>query len=125
MAAIDEIRAGIDPIDPRGVWALGMPGSSITVRHGKYNLGAGSPVNNLSPDADDIIACSELLAKYTIEGLTQMRMPCQANVIPANHQATARSLHYAGVQVLMLDGSVHFVDQNISPEVWHDMHSKD
>jgi len=30
MIAVDEIRAGIEPLDPRGTWALGMTGASIT-----------------------------------------------------------------------------------------------
>lgn len=122
MVAIDELRAGIDPLDPRGVWALGMAGSSITVRHGKYNLGGTGPINSLSSSSDDIISCAQLEADYDLQALG---MPCQTNTIPANHQATARSLHDGGVNVLMLDGSVHFVNENVSPEIWHNMHSKD
>ena len=122
MVAIDELRAGIDPLDPRGVWALGMAGSSITVRHGKFNLRGTGPVNTLSPAADDIISCADLEGMYD---LVALGMPCQTNDIPANHQATARSMHEDGVNVLMLDGSVHFVNENISPEIWHNIHSKD
>lgn len=125
MVAIDEIRAGIDPLDSRGVWALGLAGSSLTVRHGKYNLGNDGPINSLSPEADDLTTCGELEAKYTAQGLKDLGLPCQSNTIPANHQATARSLHTGGVQVLMLDGSAHFANENISPDIWHNMHSKD
>ncbi len=125
MVAIDEIRAGISPLDPRGTWALGMAGASITVRHGKYDLGNDGPINSLSPSADDIVSCGELTAEFGADGLLQLGMPCSSNIIPANHQATARSRHPGGVQVLMLDGSAHFVSENISTDVWHAMHSKD
>jgi prepilin-type N-terminal cleavage/methylation domain-containing protein len=125
MAALDELRAGIDPLDPRGVWALGMPGASMTVRHGKFNLGNDGPINSLSPSADDIVSCAELEAIYTAQGLLDLKMPCQTNDLAANHQATARSLHERGVNVLLLDASVHFVNENVSPDVWHNLHSKD
>lgn len=125
MVAVDELRAGIDPLDSRGVWALGMAGSSVTVRHGKYNLGNDGPVNSLSPSADDLVTCDALEAKYTAEGLVELGMPCQLNSVPANHQATARSMHSGGVQVLMLDGSSHFVNENVSPDIWHNMHNKE
>ncbi len=125
MVALDEIRAGVSELDPRGTWALGMAGASITVRHGKYDLGGDGPINSLSPSADDIVSCSQLEADLGAETLVALGMPCSANVIPANHQATARSLHPGGVHVLMLDGSAHFVSDNISPTVWHAIHSKD
>ncbi len=125
FAALDEIRAGIDPIDPRGVWALGMPGASFTVRHGIYNLGDTSPPNSRSPVSDDIVGCAALQAKYGLPQLISMGMPCQVNSPESNKQATSRSMHPLGVHVLMLDGSAHFVAENINPQVWYDMHSKD
>jgi prepilin-type N-terminal cleavage/methylation domain-containing protein len=126
MTAIDEIRAGVDPLDPRGVWALGMVGASITCCHGIYNLGNTGPPNNLSPNADDIVGCSALIAKYGLPRLTQMGMPCQvskANGIEVSIQATSRSMHPLGVHILMLDGSAHYISDNIDPQVWQDLHS--
>ena len=126
MTAIDEIRAGIDPVDPRGVWALGMVGSSTTCCHGIYNLGNTGPPNNLSPSADDVVGCSALIAKYGSPKLTQMGMPCQvnkANGIEVSNQATSRSMHPMGVHILMLDGSAHYISDNIEPQVWQDLHS--
>jgi prepilin-type N-terminal cleavage/methylation domain-containing protein len=126
MTALDEIRAGIDPIDPRGVWALGNVGSSATDCHGIYNLGNTGPPNNLSPNADDVVGCSALLAKYGLTELTRLGMPCQvnkANGIEIAIQATSRSMHPMGVNILTLDGSAHYVSDNIDPQVWQDLHS--
>jgi len=126
LTAIDEIRAGIDRVDPRGVWALGLVGSSMTACHGIYNLGNSGPPNNLSPHADDIVGCSALLTKYGLQELTQMGMPCQVNQVNGYElaiQATSRSMHPMGVHLLMLDGSGHHVGENIDPQVWQDMHS--
>jgi prepilin-type N-terminal cleavage/methylation domain-containing protein len=123
FAAIDEIRAGIDPMDSRGVWALGMAGSSITVRHGIYTFPNSGPPNNIAPQGDEIATCSALIAKYGIGQLTELRMPCTATTPEASAQATSRSMHPTGVHVMMLDGSAHFVSDNINPQVWQDMHS--
>jgi hypothetical protein len=125
FAALDEIRAGIDPLDPRGTWALGMAGASITVRDGIYTFPDSGPPNNLAPQGDKIVSCSALIAKYGIDRLNTLGMPCAANSPPANTQATSRSMHPMGVHVLLLDGSAQYVSENISPQIWQALHSKD
>jgi hypothetical protein len=55
-----------------------------------------------------------------------MGMPCQvskANGIEVSIQATSRSMHPLGVHILMLDGSAHYISDNIDPQVWQDLHS--
>jgi hypothetical protein len=89
-------------------------------------LGNTGPPNNLSPNADDIIGCSALIAKYGLPELTRMGMPCQVNRVGGIEvaiQATARSMHPMGVHIMMLDGSAHHISENIDPQVWQDMHS--
>jgi prepilin-type N-terminal cleavage/methylation domain-containing protein len=128
MVAVDEVRAGIDPVDPRGVWSLGMAAASITVCAGTANFGSSGPPNSLLPLADQFVGCSELLAKFGLERLTQLGMPCLVNTengIEISAQATARSMHPTGVHVLMVDGSAHFVSDNVDPQIWTNMHSKD
>ncbi len=129
MVALDEIRAGVDPVDSRGVWALGFAGSSLTVADGPNNLGNFGPPNSLSPAGDDIIGCRALLQKYGLTRLQQLGMPCQENAFPSGTEvaalATSRSAHPGGVQVLMLDGSAHFITDEINPNVWMNIHSKD
>ncbi|NOX54507.1 MAG: DUF1559 domain-containing protein [Planctomycetes bacterium] len=116
MVAADEIRAGLDPLDPRGTWALGMPGCSLTavVRDGP-NTHVG----------DGIVSCTELTLAYSREGLKRRGMPCVSSPIPGNIGASARSQHPGFVHVLMLDGAVQSISNSIAQNVWGKMHSKD
>jgi prepilin-type N-terminal cleavage/methylation domain-containing protein len=126
IVAIDEVRAGVDPLDPRGVWALGMAGASGTVGDGIDNFPGTGPPNSSSPKADQFAGCAALIAKYGLSKLTQMGMPCasnQVNGFETTIQATARSMHPNGVHLVMLDGSAHFVSENINPQIWTDIHS--
>lgn len=117
MVAIDEIRAGIDPIDPRGTWALGMVGGSLTACH---SMGP-----NVAGGFDGITSCTMLTLTYSTVELERMGMPCNDSPIPANFSATARSQHVGLVNVLKLDGSVHSISNNISQAIWRTLHLKD
>ena len=64
IVAIDEVRAGIDPLDPRGVWALGLAGLSGTVGDGIFNFPTTSPPNSSQATADEFAGCAALIAKY-------------------------------------------------------------
>lgn len=122
MVAVDEVRAGIHPRDSRGVWALGQIGGSVTWAHG-MNGDAGHP-NDLWKRADDIAGCHRLHELFGEQGLVDLGMPC-CSYCSYNDQAAARSQHPGGVHVLMLDGSVHFVSNQIDAGLWHVMHSRD
>jgi len=53
-------------------------------------------------------------------------MPCSSNFIngfETTFQATARSMHPHGVNLVMLDGSAHFVSENIDAQIWTNIHS--
>ncbi len=117
MVAIDEIRAGIDPIDPRGTWALGMVGGSLTACHA---LGP-----NVAGGFDGINSCTMLTLTYSEAELKRLGMPCSDSPIPANWAATARSQHVGLVNVLKLDGSVISMSNNVNQNVWASLHSKD
>ena len=118
---VDEVRAGVDPLDPRGVWALGQIGSSAMARHGSSD-DAGSP-NPYLGGADEMIGCRELIAKLGREQLDALSMGCEADA-EANTQAGARSMHPGGVNLLFCDGSAHFVIDQIDPAVWHALHTR-
>lgn len=117
LAAVDEIRAGIDPIDPRGAWALGKVGASLTAVH------AFGPNTTDVPDGID--SCTMLTLTYSQAELKRLGMPCTDSPIPGNFAATSRSQHAGLVNLLKLDGSVESVNNNVSQEVWYQWHSKD
>jgi prepilin-type processing-associated H-X9-DG protein len=122
LVAVEEVRAGIHPLDPRGVWALGQIGGSITWGHG-INSDACNP-NNQWPRADDVLGCKALHEAVGSEILRTERMPC-VDYVDRNQQATARSLHEGGVNILFLDGAVRFVGDGVDRGLWHVMHSRE
>ena len=116
IVAIDEIRAGIDPLDPRGTWALGMSAANMTA--------VGFPGPN--PEIPDgITSCTMLTLKYSTAELMRLGMPCNDAPIPANFAAAARSMHVGLVNTLRLDGSASAVQNSIDSDVWLQLHSKD
>ncbi len=125
---VDEIRAGVHRLDPRGSWALGFPAASATSRHGlaTFTEDANGP-NNQFIHADDFVGCTELTNQLGEAKLLELRMPCWPAVgqPELNSQAAARSMHTRGVNVLMGDGSAHFVSDTVSTEVWFAMHNRE
>jgi prepilin-type N-terminal cleavage/methylation domain-containing protein len=118
---VEEIRAGVNALDRRGVWALGFAGSSITACHGLY----GNNGPNIGKDA--IQGCSEATAHAG--DLESQGMAClQSKIDPRleiSERATARSMHVEGVNVLKADGSSHFIANSIDKRAWHNMHRRD
>jgi len=132
---VDEIRAGVNPFDLRGSWALGFIGASVTARHGKVGLQEdGFGPNNLDEDSDDIYGCSkvkEAISSNITESnkwLRDVGMPCFSSSNPldneVNFQQTGRSMHPVGVHALYLDGSVSYISNNINPDVWSAHHDR-
>ncbi|QDU37463.1 Serine/threonine-protein kinase pkn1 [Maioricimonas rarisocia] len=122
LVAFNEIRAGIDPIDIRGCWALGHIAASATWGHG-INGDAYCP-NPRRARSDDIQGGPALNEKYGSEQLIEMGMPC-VSYIDKNQNAASRSRHPGGVNTAFLDGSVRFVSNHIDPSVWHYLHSRE
>lgn len=122
LVALDEIRSGIHPIDPRGAWALGHFASSVTYGHGINGDDYGP--NNRWHRSDDIFGCARLHDAVGSDTLAREGMPC-TSYIDANQNATSRSMHSHGVNVIFVDGSVRFVSDAVDPGLWHAMHSRE
>lgn len=122
--AVDEIRAGIDAIDPRGVWALGQVGASAVARHGQD--GDGQRPNSTNSGSEELIGCATLRARLG-DRLKDEGMPCYLLPDPSeeiNAQSVPRSMHWRGVNVLHCDGSLHYISNSIDTAAWHAMHTR-
>ena len=106
-----ELRAGLSAIDPRGVWAMGMPGASI-VNGGRaaYNPTPNNTLGGTSADGGDEL---EDGANYCTPQTAALGMGCTTGGTLMT-SAMARSLHTGGVNVCMADGSGRFISNNIS-----------
>ncbi len=102
-----EIRAGVTAVDPRGVWALGLYGSSVVGDHAS-NWIVG--VNDCAPGADDIWRASEVIDAVGEETLNADCMALFAGAQFSN-QSVVRSTHPGGVFSAFADGSVRFVSE--------------
>ncbi len=119
----NEIRAGVSPLDPRGVWAIGMPPCSITNAGRSYNP---TPNNILG---DDCNSGDEIQQAYKfwyagIGARTRMgAFPCSPGDVMTS--AMARSNHTSyGVNSCFADGSVHFLSNSITQWNWCLLQSK-
>ena len=120
---LGELRAGVTPVDHRGIWAMGNAGGSALWGHGATD---DSGPNNQSIEADDLCECPDLsidpgitslMARYHMGGCccydTSDTPPNWEWNSNGNHQQTTRSSHVHGVFVCMCDGSVHFISDFI------------
>ncbi len=121
VVGVDEVRAGLTPDDSRGVWALGAVGASVTWGHGLVGDSPGP--NCRRPRSDDIIGCNQVHEALGEAGLIREGMPC-CSYAPSE-QATARSMHPAGVNVMMMDGSARFISDDVDLNLWHAIHSRE
>jgi prepilin-type N-terminal cleavage/methylation domain-containing protein/prepilin-type processing-associated H-X9-DG protein len=108
---VGEIRAGVIPQDPRGVWAMSGACPSALWAHGYVFDDNGPNYNGIN--GDDPVSCSEAQAAFGGDvKLIQAGMSCFVGNLP-NSQQTARSLHPSGVNVCLADGSVRFISDFI------------
>ncbi len=108
-----EVRTGshLASSDPRGTWAIGYPGASIIA--GQTTVDCLRPNGN-EFQADDCHGCVN-------DDADRMGACVGCNY----QQANARSRHIGGVQVSMGDGSVRFVRNETTRDVWHAMSMRD
>jgi prepilin-type processing-associated H-X9-DG protein len=110
-----EVRIGVGPLDPRGVWAMGYPGSSVMAANA---IGDCTTPNDNHEGSDDIQDCT----KFYYAGIgTRDHIGCSTGLLNLgwpSWQAQARSRHAGGVNVCFADGHVQFVSNHVLQGVW-------
>jgi prepilin-type N-terminal cleavage/methylation domain-containing protein/prepilin-type processing-associated H-X9-DG protein len=118
---VAELRAGLSGVDPRGVWALGFPGSSIVnAGRASYNPTPNNLLGGVSADGGDELQNGSL---YCSPANAALGMGCTTSGTDMT-SAMSRSLHTGGVNCCFGDGSVHFVRNDVSQITWVRLLSK-
>lgn len=102
-----EMRAGLSPVDRRGVWAMSMCGSNFHCRHA-WNAHEG--VNACQRGTDDIYRGQDIVNDLGDTLLAECMYPDDWG---QSAQSTVRSVHPGGAFVAMADTSVRFVSDFI------------
>jgi len=106
---VDEIRAATAPTDLRGAWAMGQCGASISASMGRsdcpgpnWAASGGDDINNCFDDPGKGMGCGPTFP---------------------NQQVSPRSMHPGGVNACFADGSVRFITNGVTQQVWFFLHS--
>jgi len=118
---VAELRAGLTPVDPRGVWALGFSGGSI-VNAGRaaYNPTPNNLLGGTTADGGDELQDGPTFCNTQAAALG-MGCTTSQSVMTS---AMSRSMHINGVNVCLSDGSVRFISNSISQISWVRLLSK-
>jgi prepilin-type N-terminal cleavage/methylation domain-containing protein/prepilin-type processing-associated H-X9-DG protein len=108
---VHEVRVGLNSMDRRGVWAMGMPGSSMVCAGRDYN----PTPNNRLDQSDEIEGCWQ----FWYAGIgTKDGMGCRSQPEKYSMAGQARSRHTGGVNAAFCDGHVQFINNSISQMTW-------
>ncbi len=123
---INEVRSGYNQLDPRGVWALGYPGMSITNAGRNYNP---TPNNTLdSPDGqtwgDEMQNCYKFwYSRHRCRGLMAASRTLRETG-PARSATHAASIRAASTPASPTTAACGFVSNNIDQYTWCILQSK-
>jgi prepilin-type processing-associated H-X9-DG protein len=124
---LTELRVGLNDVDRRGVWAMGLAGASVTAANGSTgDCPTPNDANEFSDDVEDCKLIRERAGFALTSGMGVTGMGCSNDNRPQNWpnwQAQSRSMHAArgGVNVCFADGSVRWVINSITPQIWDAM----
>ena len=112
-ALVGELRAGLSPIDPRGVWAMGFPGASIVNGgRGAYNPSPNNMLGGTAADGGDELQDGSL---YCSPQAASVGMGCTTS---GTLMTSAMSGACTGGVNVFADGSVRFIKNSITELDW-------
>ncbi len=101
---VGEMRVGLGDRDRRGVWAMGLVGSSIHWRHASNRVNAP---NSCADGDDDIKDNAFIIQDFGVDALRrECMLPDSWN---QSAQSVIRSVHPGGVICGLCDGSTRFI----------------
>ena len=119
-AMVGELRVGLASIDIRGTWAMGFSGASMAGHAKSYNPTPNNNMGTIYPrckDGGDELQTSPAIGKlFPNDGQMGMGVNCGGGMYNSGGQV--RSLHPGGVNVGFGDGSVKFIKNTISNQIW-------
>ena len=104
-----EIIAWDDDYDVRGIWMAPLMGGVAFTTHITPNPTTLTASNVAKGYMDYVLYCnSEIPENYCVK----------TSPTATNSRAAARSKHPGGVNTVLADGSVEFIDDSIEPLIW-------
>jgi prepilin-type N-terminal cleavage/methylation domain-containing protein/prepilin-type processing-associated H-X9-DG protein len=108
---LGEVRVGVSEQDRRGVWAMGMCGSSFACRQVTNGPGTGPNTCGGGVDDDTLVTKTQESQLPTPAALKQQCMAIGYD--DQSGESAFRSRHPGGIYAAMADGSVRFISDNI------------
>jgi prepilin-type N-terminal cleavage/methylation domain-containing protein/prepilin-type processing-associated H-X9-DG protein len=122
-AAVGELRVGLNSMDIRGTWALGLAMASLCGHAKVYNPTPnnlnGFPPPNCNDGGDEMQAGPILAMFFPNAGPMGMGFNCGGGMFNSGGQC--RSMHPGGVNMGFGDGSVHFIKNSITQRIWYQL----
>jgi prepilin-type N-terminal cleavage/methylation domain-containing protein/prepilin-type processing-associated H-X9-DG protein len=119
-AMIGELRVGLASIDIRGTWAMGFSGASMAGHAKSYNPTPNNTMGTIFPrckdGGDELQTSSAIGMMFPNDGAMGMGVNCGGGMFNSGGQV--RSMHPGGVNVGFGDGSVKFIKNTISNQIW-------
>ncbi len=125
-AFVGELRVGLNSMDIRGTWALGLAMASLCGHAKVYNPTPnnlnGFVYPNCNDGGDEMQDGPILGPLFPTANLQGMGFNCGTGMYNSGGQC--RSMHPGGVNVGFGDGSVHFIKNSITEWVWFQILTK-
>jgi prepilin-type N-terminal cleavage/methylation domain-containing protein/prepilin-type processing-associated H-X9-DG protein len=120
-AFVGELRVGLNSMDIRGTWAIGLGMASLCGHAKPYNPTPnnknGLRYPNCNDGGDEMQSGPILGPLFPNAAQDAMGFNCGGGMFNSGGQS--RSMHSGGVNIGFGDGSVHFIKNTIAQRIWY------